>query len=61
MSKSWKESRGVDKFAPKQNRNIKVKRNRQEWDDEDADNADNYQPRNAEPVESDSPDAPSNR
>ncbi len=58
MSKSWKD-RGVDKFASKQNRNIKVKRKHQEWDDEDADNADDYQPRN-ERVESDSPEtAPS--
>jgi hypothetical protein len=58
VSKSWKD-RGVDKFASKQNRNIKVKRNRQEWDDEDADNADSYQ-RNAEPVENDTPEtAPS--
>lgn len=60
MSKSWKNN-GVDKFTAKQNRNHKVKRKHQEWDNED-DNADDYQPqRNTEPVESDTPETPSNR
>jgi hypothetical protein len=56
VSKSWKD-RGVDKFTSKQNRNIKVKRNRQEWNDDNENESDDYQPRNTEPVESDTPEA----
>lgn len=60
MSKSWK--MGADKFARAAKKQIKVKRNHLEWDDED-DN-DDYSSsvkRNTEPVESDSPEATSHR
>jgi len=53
---------GADKFARAAKKQIKVKRNHLEWDDED-DN-DDYSSsvkRNTEPVESDSPEATSHR
>ena len=60
MAKSWRTS--GDSFARKAKRQIKVKRNHLEWDDED-DNDDYTSSikRNTEPVESDSPEATSHR
>lgn len=62
VAKSWR-SNGVDKFTSKQNRNIKVKRGRQEWNDE-SQTSDDYPPqrhRSNESVERDAPESLDNR
>lgn len=52
MSKSWNGS--VDSFARKAKKNIKVKRSRQDWEDDEDDEFRTQ--RNTERVENDSPE-----